>query len=780
MYNPYLSVKKNIKKILPAILIIVISAIFFWQFIFKGLLPIPSDTIVGLYHPFRDLYAKEYPRGVPFKNYLITDPVRQLYPWKYLAVDIEKNFQLPLWNPYDFAGTPLLANHQSAPFYPLNILFSLLPFVDTWSLLIFLQPLLAGFFLYLYLDNLRLNKWASFLGSVAFSFSGFFVAWMEWGTILHTALWLPLILLAIDKIFLSLEKISKTYFKNKKLLVWGLIFIFSLASSFFAGHLQTFFYLFTVSFIYLIVRWLQHGKNIRAFLLFVICYLLFVILTAVQWAPMLQFILQSGRNIDQIPWQNPGWFIPWQNLIQFFAPDFFGNPATLNYWGVWNYGEFVGYVGIAPFIMALFALFFRHDKKTLFFGSLFFLSLIFSLPTIFAKIPFLLQLSFIDTAQPTRLLFITDFSLAVLASFGFDYFLKPTPIESDPKSNREILYPLGFVAIVFLFLLVFVIFGEHITKLVSQEKLSIAKHNLILPIVVFLAVGFSLLTLAFFRKINKNIILVISIIIVGLTVFDLLRFGLKFTPFTKRGYLFPTTKTLFFLKNQKGIFRIMTTDSRILPPNFSIMYNLESIDGYDPLYLRRYAELIAASERGKPDISPPFGFNRIITPHNYSSKIINLLGAKYILSLSDISSKALVKVFQEGQTRVYKNLAVLPRTFFVKKIEITGNKQDTIDTMFNPSFEFQDTAAIERPGILSPLLKLSRGKAEIVEYTGNKIIIKTENKGEGFLVLADSYYPTWHAFIDGRETKIFLTDYNFRGIVVPRGKHQIVFVDYLL
>ena len=135
------------KKIIPFAIVVLIPFIFFWQFFIKGLLPIPSDTIIGLYHPFRDLYAKDYPRGIPFKNFLITDPVRQQYPWKELAINIEKNWELPIWNPYNFSGTPLLANFQSAVFYPLNILFFILPFSFSWSLFILLAPILAGIFL---------------------------------------------------------------------------------------------------------------------------------------------------------------------------------------------------------------------------------------------------------------------------------------------------------------------------------------------------------------------------------------------------------------------------------------------------------------------------------------------------------------------------------------------------------------------------------------------------------------------------------------------------------
>src|SRR5437773_1653816 len=116
------------KKLFPFLFIAIIVIVLFKPFFVNHLLPIPSDTIVGLYNPFRDLYAKDYPRGIPFKNFLITDPARQQYPWRTLAVNLERKLQLPLWNPYNFAGTPLLANFQSAVFYPLNFFLFIFPF----------------------------------------------------------------------------------------------------------------------------------------------------------------------------------------------------------------------------------------------------------------------------------------------------------------------------------------------------------------------------------------------------------------------------------------------------------------------------------------------------------------------------------------------------------------------------------------------------------------------------------------------------------------------------
>ncbi|MEM4230394.1 MAG: YfhO family protein [Candidatus Pacearchaeota archaeon] len=764
------------------ILIIVISVLFFWQFFLKSLYPIPSDTIVGLYHPFRDFYVKEFPRGIPFKNFLITDPVRQQYPWRYLAINLEKNFKLPLWNPYNFAGTPLLANHQSAPFYPLNLLFFLLPFSLSWSILIVIQPLLAGIFLFFYLANLKLNKWASMLGSVTFSFSGFFISWLEWGTVLHTALWLPLILLSIDKIFFYFDKIlngkhkiANINFKNKKLLGWSLIFIFSFISSFFAGHLQTFFYLFLATFAYLIGRWLQYKKIFKFLFVFLLFYFLFFILTFVQWYPLLQFILLSARDTDQISWQNSGWFIPWHHLIQFIAPDFFGNPSTLNYWGEWNYGEFLGYIGIFPLIFSLYSLFFRRDRKTLFFGTIFFLSLIFALPTIFAKIPYIFKIPFISTSQPTRLLFLVDFSLAVLASFGFDYFLRT-------QKKKEIFYPISFISIIFVFVWLFVYYGEAISKNLTFNNLLVAKRNLLLPSLIFILSFLSILFFSSFYNKNKKINVIFLVLILSLTVFDLFRTGLKFIPFTKKDYLFPQTKTLSFLQKQGGIFRVMSTDSRILPPNFSAMYKIHSIDGYDPLYVQRYAELIVASERNRADTKAPYGFNRIIAPYNYSSKIINLLGVKYILSLSDIEDDKLVKVFQEGETRVYENKNVFPRAFFVQDVETAQNKNEVIKRMFEKNFDPKDTAIIETSlGVnRNPPPRWMKGRVEIIAYSENKVVIRVENEGDGFLILTDTFYPSWTAEIDGMKTKIYVTDFNFRGIVVPKGKHKIVFKNSLL
>src|SRR5258708_1462881 len=719
---------------------------------------IPADDIVGLYHPFRDLYAKDYPNGVSYKNFLITDPVRQQYPWKSLVMDLEKKFEFPLWNPYEFSGTPLLANFQSASFYFFNRLFLVFPFNLSWSLLIVSQNLLTLIFMYFFLLNFKLNKQAALLGSLTFAFSGFSIAWLEWGNILSTALWLSLILLSIDKIFYYLNSSDyiKLKVKIKKNILWSFIFVVSLINSFFAGHLQIFFYVFMLSFAYFWVRWFQNSRQNKSLIYFSVCFLLFAIFTSIQWIPTLHFIGESARSIDQMNWQKDGWFIPWQNIIQFLVPDFFGNPATLNYWGVWNYAEFVGYIGILPLVMAMFALFFKKDKTIFFFGTVFFVSLVLSYPTFVAKIPYILNIPLISTAQPTRLIFLTDFSLAVLSAFGLNHL---------NKNKKGIFYVIGFTAVIFVLL-----WGIVVNS--SDPNLLISKQNLIFPSAVFLVVSFLL-----FLRLKKNKLSnIIIYILVALTIVDLFRFGWKFTPFTNRDYLFPKTKILDYLQSQKGQFRIISTDSRILPPNFSVIYKIQSVEGYDPLYLERFGELIAASERQEPNINPPFGFDRIITPHNYESKIVDLLGAKYVLSLSDLQSTKLTKIFQEGQTQLYENKNAMPRAFFVESTIFAKDRNDAIKKMFDNKDSLNKIGIVEGTGDGNWAL----GRVDIKTYKENKVIIETENKGEGFLILTDSFYSSWHVKVDGKETKILRSDFNFRGVMVPKGSHTVEFYITLL
>ena len=679
------------KNKLPLFLIGLIITIFLWP-VFFGKIPLPADALVGLYHPYRDYFATNSPNGVPYKNFLITDPIRQQFIWKKFAVEQLKRHEIPWWNPYTHSGMPFVANMQAGVFYPLNIIFWILPFIDAWSLFILSQSVLGGVFMYAYLRQQKLHSLACVLGTISFVFSGFFIVWWEWGNISHTILWLPAILWSIDRYISS---------HNTKYLILHTIF---LSSSFFAGHLQTWFYLAIVSGIYALI-------NIKSKLLVIGAWLLVIAITSIQWLPTLELIQLSARDIDQTQiLTRLDWFIPWQHLIQIIAPDFFGNPATLNYWGVWNYAEFIGYIGFIPLVFAFSTL---KNKLTRFWWGLIIIGLLFALPTPIAKIPFILKIPFLSQAQPSRLLSIISFALAVLSAYGFDYALK-----NNLKSLKYPLLVTGFILVT-------------LWPIAIRLNLSVSQRNLILPSGLFAAM---IIILQVSKLLKKRLLLSTYYLILLVSFADQLRFATKFTSFSPREYVFPETKVIKFLQSDPSLFRIMSIDRRILPPNVAMFYNLQTIEGYDPLYLKNYAQLITEMETGQKQ-DQPASFNRILSPTNLNSDIINKLNVKYIFSLNDLSQPFLQKVFQEGETRIYQNMTVLPRARL-----LTGT---------------------------DPVM--------LKQYTPNKIILEVSAPTNTTLEVADMMYPGWKAYLDNQSIDINPSPENFRQVSIPAGKHQVIF-----
>lgn len=728
---------------LPVLFLILFTLIIFSP-VLIGKLPVPADTIVGLYHPWRDQLAGQYPNGAPFKNFLITDPVRQQYPWRQLSVTQILSGKLPVWNPYSFSGTPLIANFQSAVFYPLNIFLFLFGMTNGWTIMIIGQILLGGCFMWIYLRSLKLHPLATALGTLSWVGSGFWVAWLEWNTLIQTILWLPLLLFTIDKIFFSPRKI-----------VWLTVFTLVTSLSLLAGHLQTFFYLVLVLISYLLAR-LGQTKQYRVLPVFLIPLLFFLLFTFVQWWPFLNFLILSARDVDPQVLTRPDWFLPLVNLSQFLAPDFLGNPATLNYFGIWNYMEFVGYLGVGGLFFALYSLIFRRDKKTLFFLILLFTGLIFALPTPLAQIPFLLRVPLLSSAQPSRLLVVIDFSLAMLAALGLDHYLKSTP------NLKNLLRPV-------------ILFTLSLTSLWVIAFLwhsNVSLRNLIYPTIFTLAI-YVLIYLGLIRKRFLQISVVLILLVV---IFDLSRFSAKFESFSPREWLFPPTTVTQFLqeKAKNEVFRVAALDDRILPPNFSLMYGIQSVSGYDPLYLRRYGEFIASLEQNKSMVGSYLNFNRIVTPKNYLNPAFSLLNVKYYLSLSDIDRKNFFLVFREGETRVYEDKNTLPRTFFVETVFPTRSPQETMAVLLKQN-SFQKSVSVEGFKIDNTFQSFSPGVAVIKKYLANEVLIQTKNVGQGFLVLLDSYYPDWKASVDGAPTKIYITDYTFRGVIIPAGEHIVKF-----
>lgn len=758
------------KKYYPILAIVLVVVIFFWKVFLKGFIPIPADIVVGAYFPWLD-YKWGYSTGVPVKNPITSDSVSFFYPMQITAIEMLKNGKLPFWNPYILAGTPLLANFQSAPFSPTNLLYFVFDNISAWSLQIILQHFLAVLFTYFLLRHWKVSKIASLFGGIIFAFSGFNIIWSQWNGHALTASFIPLIILLSDRWFLNAKP-------------WeGILISVSFALFLVSGYPQLALYLFLAIFLLWIVRLREIRNLILRTLLLGSFLVLGAGLAAPQILPGAELLALSQRAVEPHPFD---WvFLPWSKLITFFAPDFFGNHTTENYWGPQDYTSNTGYVGIVAVSLALAAFsLVRKSKEVRFAILLLVVSLIFSFPT---PIPIYLWKSGflgLNAASAHRALVLFNLAVALLAGFGIDTFL------------RKRISFLKTVFIPSIVLVAFLGYGLYLFYLTKTDpvltlfthsqipKYLVALRNLIFPFGILIGTAIIFLVQSRVGSRLRRILLV-ALLVLG--IFELFRFGWKYTPFSPRHIIFPTTPVLDFLLSQEKPVRV--TGSKVIPINMKMAYKLEALEGYDAVYPLKISQFLAALNGQRSGTQPVGRFGLV---DNVTSHLLDLVNTKYFLALrdegnnnfsprgeipNDFISKRFRVAFEDKSTVVLESLTALPRAFMVYDWEITGDEKEILNNLLDENFPLAEKVVLEEE---PPTKKSNRAKIaskiEYEVYSENRSLINVETEEDGILFISDTWYPDWYAFIDGEAVEILRTNFNFRGIPIPKGSHIVEMV----
>lgn len=745
------------KKDLIYIILLLLFTLLFFRKIFFGMVPIPGNLLAHFFSPWKEEKWEKYPGGIYKQGLFGYDTVKMTYPWRSFTTKQLKNFQLPLWNPYQFSGAPHLASFQTAVFYPPNLIYLVLPQITAWSLLFVLQVLLAGIFMYLYLSQLKISPLGAFFGSFSYAFSLLMSAWAVYNFIGHQFAYLPLILYLIEKYRI----------KKKKKFLFYLIGV--LVLTFLAGHPQIFLYIFIFSSLYFFYRL----RSIKQWLLIT----LFVLgITAVAWLPLKEYYSYASRGSSSLEFNYLKTLLPWKNLITFISPDFLGNPTTANYWGKSDYTETAFYVGIVALAFFLISIANKLTKIKKFFIASILVVFLLCLNWFLPKLMFSLRIPVITGGVATRFLFIVSFSVCVLAGFGVDDFLKN-------KKFPKILLLLGFI---FLLLFCFVFLAPKLfTHIDWTAYLPVMKRNLLLPFAVFCSVFFVAVLGLKFKRFKKALLF----LLLPVMCLDLFYVANKVIPFTYPEMVFASHPLIEFLQKEKQPYRFVGSKASEIEPNFSTAYGIYSPEGYDALYPRYYGELVwsAESKELKEDISR----TTVIFPTTGSDgqhRLQNLLGIKYILekdndyesswdpSFEKFPQENYELVWQRNVWKVYENKNTYPRAFLADDYIVVKDKKEIINKLFDNEFNPKNTLILNEKIKESFNPSTEKSKAEIVSYEPNKIVIKTQSNSDKFLFLSDTYYPGWQAYVDGNEKKIYKADYAFRAVVVPEGEHEIVFV----
>jgi len=134
----------------------------------------------------------------------------------------------------------------------------------------------------------------------------------------------------------------------------------------------------------------------------------------------------------------------------------------------------------------------------------------------------------------------------------------------------------------------------------------------------------------------------------------------------------------------------------------------------------------------------------------------------------------------DSDVNIYENLTAMPRAWLVQRVK-TLSPSDILQTIKSsrlPDGSYYDPSkvALVEENFEFVLDKAdSTATTEIFPIDSDNLRINTQSTLASFLVLSDIYYPGWRVKVDGKDEKIFQTNYLSRGVFLTPGKHTVDF-----
>lgn len=694
-----------------------------------------------------------------------SDFVLQFFPWKnFVYEQIRLNGSIPFWNPYIFSGTPFITNIQASIFYPLGFLYYLIPVDVAYGYSTILHCILGCFFMYAFMRTLSVSPMGSIASAVIFVFNGYFLGHLYAGHLTFTQnyIWIPLIFLFLHQM---IQQTSYRYAAGA-----GMI----LGIQILGGFPQIAFYTilgilaFGLYFAWIFTKSGGYAKAFKVLSALALVLFLGFAISAVEVLPTLEFTGLStragGLSYDFATYHS---LIP-AELLAFLIPDIFGSVIDGTYWRSpegWHSLETSAYVGLLPLLLV----FVRTDDRAarrikVFFILLCIVSLFLALGKYNPLYPLIYKLpGFRSFRIPAQIIFLYIFGIGVLVGLGFQRM-------QDDKChfNRGFAPAAALLGFLFLLLLIghfFVPFDFYLFLFktfseapVRHADMSMLQGRMDMAIVRGTLVFLTLVVIFFMRKRERLNGALFGILGLTVLIVDLYLFGAHFVqPYEFKPL--PNKETIVSQLNRKPSEGRILTQSDLFRPNDGLQYGFPTLEGYDPLLLKRYLHYVRFSQGyARDDHIIKIGGGDLRYPR---AKLLKMLNLKQMVLGRDI-------------VEVDKGVpyATVVGSGTVKPL------QKILPYMSGEAFDPRKVVVFE-PRDAAPLLKqdeggIPRATCIVREYENERIGLKVATDRAGYLVLSEIYYPGWKALVDGKEAPVLRGNYLFRVIPLEEGEHEVV------
>jgi len=743
--------------ILVSSVLFIFLVVFFNKTIFLGQIPSPQDLLT-----FWPVFSSN--QSTPIQNMLMFDVIVQHELWLHYNMISIHEFTLPLWNPYSGCGVPHIANMQSSFFYPPSWFMHLLGFKIGLLLYYFTKLYLAGIFTYYYLRSIKIDFLPSLIGSTAFMFCGYNIVWLYW-PLPNPIFVLPLILFLIEKLIQDTEG-KGLYF---------IAYSVAIALGIFAGHPETFFYIAVISFLYFMFRLIVKKKamiadKIKIMRNYVFFSLLGIALSAVQLLPFLEYLFNSYT------WGARGAYrciLDWHTAILNMVPTFYGSPSIYHkipcYIPFPNYNESAaGYVGISMLIFAVLALITKYKDNLVRFYlllSIWAMGVIYGIPLIF---DFTVSLPLFSHAANTRLLFLLGFNVVVLGTIGLNKLL-----EEVREDNKRYILNRSVISVLMVLLVLFALAYANrgfLYMLSSLNEDAIRTQN-ILVLLTCMVILLTFILIYILVKYAHNPRLKTACL-VGLLLFVFIQtgiYGMLYEPAIEEKYNYPKAEAFDLIKDKTNLYRVTSVDNcgSVYPVNTQMSYGIYDIRNYDAIEIRYYWDLLNVFAEGRI-----YGW---VDLFNVDKRFLDFTGVKWIFSRDDLSNVTGITLFKKYPGyNLFENKDAQQRAFVVQNAVFKSRDSDVLNELKNKSLDWRSAVVISGRNH-TVQYPPSENNVRIINYKPTYIKINVNTAHPGFLVLSDSYYPGWNAYINGSRTDILRANYAFRAVELPKGENVVEF-----
>jgi hypothetical protein len=64
-------------------------------------------------------------------------------------------------------------------------------------------------------------------------------------------------------------------------------------------------------------------------------------------------------------------------------------------------------------------------------------------------------------------------------------------------------------------------------------------------------------------------------------------------------------------------------------------------------------------------------------------------------------------------------------------------------------------------------------QVKIMVFLSTEVRVRVDSRGPCIVVVAQTLYPAWRAYVDGKPTKLWRANYGFQALQVPAGNHVV-------